>query len=324
MVSNILQDEYRLVLLHPESRAVLVETDRSEFRLPRVVIPCGIRTAREIQQSIKGRWGGNAFVLDFVPGAKASHTFAIAEMVSSCPLRGLSKACIDDIPDEELDCAGRGLAESILSSGPHSGRPFLRLGWIKEAVQWLSTEVDGRLLQNADIRQYNAGGTFALVRFETYEGQSYWLKATGSPNEHEPRLTKALAGWLEDYLPRILAHRSDWNAWVTEDCGKPLSDVTTYAAYRKTVSSLGNPQIASATRVGDLLDAGCADLRVRTLAAHTPALIAYLEGAMDRQTSTKAMPLSSNRLRELGQMIEGACAEVDSLKIPDTLLHNSR
>jgi hypothetical protein len=320
--SNAPLDECRMVFLHSGSRAILADPEGARPRLPRVAIPRRSRVARELQLSIKDQWGVDAIVLDFTPGAKEHLIIAIAEVVSLNPCGCLNAVCINDIPEDELESDSRRLAESILSGTSSSSRPFSRLGWMKEAVHWLSTEVDRSLAHNSDIRQYNAGGTFALVRFDGHQGPSYWLKATGSPNKHELLLTRTLANHFEDYLPRFVAHRLDWNAWVMEDFGKPLSDVKNYSAYRQTMASLGRLQIASVHQVGDLLNCGCADLRTEALAKRTPALIAYLEEAMGRQTSTKALPLSTYRLRELGRMVEDACVTMDALGIPDALIHN--
>ncbi len=243
--SNAPLEEYRMVFLDSGSRAILVDPEGATLRLPRVDIPCGSRAARELQQSIKDQLGIDAIILDITPGAREYLTIAIAEIVSLEDCECLTTACIDNFPEDELGPESRRLAESILSGASNASRPFSRLGWMKEAIHWLGTEVDRSLLQNADIRQYNAGGTFALVRFDGHPGPSYWLKATGSPNEHELLLTRTLANHFVEYIPRFVAHRLDWNGWVTEDFGEPLSDVKTYSAYRQTMVSLGRLQIAS-------------------------------------------------------------------------------
>lgn len=319
---NVFLDEYRLILLQAGSERVLVHPDGTKARLPRMTVPRGSRVARELQQSLRDRFCIDAIILDFIPALKTSCTFVIAEIASASPSEHFSTASIDDIPEDELEIESRQLAKSLLAGVRDQGKPFSRLGWMKEAIRWLSAEVDRNLLQNPGILQYNAGATFALVRFESHKGRTYWLKATGTPNHHELTLTRVLASHLEGYLPKLVAYRLDWNAWVTEDFGEPLSNVKTYAAYRQTLVSLIGLQIASAPHIGELLSCRCADMRTSTLVAHTPRLTAYLEEAMDRQTSKRAIPLTSIRLREIGRIIEDACAALDALEIPDALLHN--
>jgi hypothetical protein len=320
--SNILLDEYRLIFLQSGSEGVLMHPDGIKLRLPRVRVARGSRVARELQQSARDTFGIDAIILDFIPALESICTFVIAEIASASPGEHLSTASIDDIPEDELEIESRELAKSLLAGVREQGKPFSRLGWMKEAIHWLSTEVDQDLIQSPGILQYNAGATFALVRFESHTGRSYWLKATGSPNQRESLLTRVLASHFEDYLPNLVAYRLDWNAWVTEDCGEPLSNAKTCAACRHTVVSLAGLQIASMPHIGELLSCCCADMRTSTLVANTPRLIAYLEEAMDRQTSKRAIPLTSMRLREIGRIIEDACAALDALEIPNTLLHN--
>jgi aminoglycoside phosphotransferase (APT) family kinase protein len=58
------------------------------------------------------------------------------------------------------------------------------------------------------------------------------------------------------------------------------------------------------------------------LRSHIDAVISFLIEAMARQTSTKADPLSTIRLLELGQFLDNACARQAELDLPDTLVHN--
>jgi hypothetical protein len=192
------QDEYRLIFLDAESRAIFVDPGGEQLHLPRVAIPRGSRTARELQQAIKDKWRVDAIILEFIPSAVGNFTAAIVEIEASAHYEGLTQACIDDISQDELDSESRALAESISVGGSSSGDPFSRLGWMKEARQWLATDVDPNLLHSTNIRQYSAGGTFALVRFDTCKGPSYWLKATGYPNERESSLTGVLASHFEN------------------------------------------------------------------------------------------------------------------------------
>jgi hypothetical protein len=317
-----LDDKYRLIFLEAESRTILLVPNGAKRSLPHVAIPHASRAARELQLSIKDKWQVDAIILDFVPSAKGDRTAVVVEIASSAHYENLIPAHIDDIQEDELDSESRALAESVLSGASASDGPFSRLGWINEALQWLSMDVDPKLPGGTDVRQYNAGSTFALVHFDTHQGPSYWLKATGYPNEHESRLTQMLASHFGDYLPRVLAQRPAWNAWVTEDSGQPLADIATYSAYRQTIASLGCLQGASTNHIGTLLVSGCADLRTRALAGQIWGLFTYLEEAMERQTSTKSTPLSSYRLRELARIVEDTCSKVDALGMPDALIHN--
>jgi hypothetical protein len=160
------------------------------------------------------------------------------------------------------------------------------------------------------------------VRFGTARGPAYWLKATGSPNVHELAVTRALAHYSPEFVPPLIAERIDWNAWVTEEVGLPLCDVLSLHALERSTHSLARLQIASGSRVDDLLASGCFDQRLEILRTHLPELIQYLELTMTRQTSTRVSPIEGTRLHELGRLLEVACSELESIGIPDTLIHN--
>ena len=60
-----------------------------------------------------------------------------------------------------------------------------------------------KVTSKSDIKQLNAGGSFALIRFRMWNGQDYWLKATGKPNAHEFSITLLLSKLCGDYLPEV-------------------------------------------------------------------------------------------------------------------------
>jgi hypothetical protein len=107
------QDEYRLIFLDAESRAIFVDPGGEQLHLPRVAIPRGSRTARDLQQAIKDKWRVDAIILEFIPSAVGNFTAAIVEIEASAHYEGLTQACIDDISQDELDSESRALAESI-------------------------------------------------------------------------------------------------------------------------------------------------------------------------------------------------------------------
>ena len=72
------------------------------------------------------------------------------------------------------------------------------------------------------IRQFSAGGTFALIRFDFHSGATFWMKATGEPNRHEFCVTRKLAQVCPEFLPPRIAEREDWNAWLMEDASESL------------------------------------------------------------------------------------------------------
>jgi len=234
---------------------------------------------------------------------------------------GLTAASIDELSDAEVDVEERSVVYEILAGNPGVRGPFSRVGWIQEAKEWLRTEVGRTDAFTGDICQFNASGTFALVRFGTREVPAYWLKATGKPNEREFTITATLSKYFPRFLPPLVATRNDWNAWVTEDAGQPLNECLTFPAIEEAVLALTELQRQSADCINTLIAAGCLDRRIPVLQSELNNLFSYLEEAMGQQTTTKVPRLEPHQLRELCRISHDACSEMQDLGLPDTLAH---
>jgi hypothetical protein len=88
------------------------------------------------------------------------------------------------------------------------------------------------------------------------------------------------------------------------------------------VISMASLQKKTLSCTEELLAAGATDYRKGILRSHVGDIIAYLEEAMEYQTSTKAPRLGVPRLREIGRTLENACEAMDELGIPETVIHN--
>lgn len=315
------QNEYRLVLVKAGSHAIWAERNGNALRLPRVAIPRCLRQAEQLQQTVKQVWRLRNIVLDFLPGSKCSPACAVVEIVSPESPPGLIPACIDEIPTEEMNCQERVVVEGIVTGAVDGRGPFSRIGWIEEAMEWLRFETADTAAFTGEFRQYNAGGSFALIRFAADSGPAYWLKATGDPNRHEFHIVAKLADLCPEFLPRRIAAREDWNAWLMEDAGQPL-DSWTKPALELAVCSLAELQKRTLDRTNDLMASGFFDQRIGTLRASLPDLVAYLDEAMTRQISTKVPRLEKRRLSQLASLLDNACSRMEDLGIPDTVVHD--
>ena len=86
--------------------------------------------------------------------------------------------------------------------------------------------------------------------------------------------------------------------------------------------SLAELQKKTMGRTDDFLASGFFDLRIGTLRASLPDLIAYIDEAMTRQASTKVPRLEKQRLWQLANLLDNACSRMENLGIPDTVVHN--
>ncbi len=224
---------------------------------------------------------------------------------------------------EQLPSGLKDPLDRILHNHVPGSEPFSRLGWLDEAMIWIQASVPaGKIPFTGKTSQFNASGQFQLIRFDTERPPAYWLKATGHPNTHEYAITTFLASRTPEYLPRIVAVRPDWNAWVMEEHGQSLYHALSLATAKIALVRLAELQQRWVGQEAALLAHGCHDHRLHILLTQIDAIIDYLDEAMRRQTSTKVAPMSRERLVALGEILKDTCAAALELPIPDTLLHN--
>ena len=311
--------EYRCVLVRPQSHVVFALAG-AQYELPRVHIPTEMRPAKELQKAIKARWGLNVFVLEIWGAPNDVVAAAAAEVLTPQTISPFT-----EIPIEQLLHAGfseqefRGL-ELLLAGRTKS--PFSQLGWIDEAIDWIESATGCTFSSPRNVEKWNAGGGFTLFRISSDDDRHYWLKATGEPNAHEFALTRLLWELCPDFLPKIVASRKDWNAWLTEDAGDPLPSPPSLDELVPAARRMAQLQLLTIGRTDKLLAEGGFDQRLPELRSHIDAVIAYLIEAMARQTSTKVAALGRDRLLELGEILRDACFCLEALDIPDALIHN--
>jgi hypothetical protein len=320
------QEQYRIALLLPQSKRVLVESRDGNPRLPRISIPRWTRIASQLTNAIRDKWRLGSMMIDVLPGTQETPACAVIEVFTdeSKPLLdGFIPLQLDVLSNSEVTAAERITMQKILTGETAGCGPFSRLGWIEEAQVWIRASTPHRTIEfSGDIQGSSAGGWFALVRFGTQRPPAYWLKATGTRSAHEYRVSTTLARLFPNYLPPLIAAREDWNAWVMEEVGQPLEETLILPALEQSTHSLAELQIASMDHADALFAAGCFDQRIPILRASLPNLIEYLEDAMTRQSSTRVAPIESRRLCELGNLLEEACGCMEALGIPDSLIHN--
>jgi hypothetical protein len=313
--------EYRLVLLMRETNEVLAEYDGGSYRLPRVNISRWTRPAEELQKVIKVRWHLSVIILDFPRSADGPKPCAVAELRSPHDPGKLTATGLDRLHKAEIDPQQQATIVGILVGGNGERGPFSRIGWIDEAIHWLSAETGKTLSSQAGILQYNASGAFALVRFRMRDGSAYWMKATGASNAHELDVTAALSALCPEYLPPLIAVRNDWNAWLMKDAGQPLEVGVCLFELEQAVVSMAALQKATIGLTEELLAVGVVDQRVAVLRERSKEVFDYLEEAMAQQTSTEVPRLERRRLSEIGHILEDACFRMEALHIPDTVMH---
>jgi hypothetical protein len=319
--SMLERTDYGLVLLLPDSGEVLAKSDGTSYRLPHVSIPKWTRPAEQLQMAIHAVWGLHVIILDFPQSPEGFPLCAVAQVLSSHDRDALIAISMDELRASEISQQQRGIVQAMLAGDTGERGPFSRIGWIDEAIQWIESEIPSSTVLTDDIQQYNASGTFALVRFPMRDGSAYWLKATGAPNAHELAVTVALSELCPEYLPPLIAVLSDWNAWLMKEAGHPLEAAPQSFVLEQSAVALAQLQMRTVGLGAVLLAVGVADQRITVFHEHSLEVLDYLEEAMAQQTSTKVPRLERQRLSEIGLILQDACLRMEDLGIPDTVIH---
>ena len=324
MEANLSVVEYRVVLIDPLSRSVLGHTEGSVFRLLRVSIPIGTRIARQLRAELLRKWGIGAVILEFLSISEGSTPCVVAELLKTDTRIHFSAASVDDISNADLPGPERTKVQRVL--GDEVINPFSRVGWIGEAVAWVESKTGRRLCGKDGIDQHNAGGAFTLLHLLMEDGAGYWLKATGAPNSHERQITELLSRLCPQCLPRIVAEKPEWNAWLMTGGGSGLTSLPSdpddlVQLLGQTVQSLAELQMGTVGRESLLFGAGAFDQRLDVIQRNADALFAYIAEAMSLQISTKAPRIGAGRLKELREILHKACDHAECMGIPPTILH---
>jgi hypothetical protein len=319
--------EYRLAFVLPGSLQLLgMRCFGSGVVLPRVSIPTWERPAEQLTRVIEEKWNIKTLVLDLLADESAQAQCAVIEVRSPSwqfTDDGLTPVLPNMIFSLFPTETERRKLQAILAGEDSIESPFSRIGWIEEVQTWIRSAVsDRRVVFTDTVRHLNAGGGFCLLRLATASGQAYWLKAVGEPNRHEFTTTAYLAQHCPKHLPKIVAMRHDWNAWVMEEFGCSLNSLSSFGCFELAVVKLASLQKHFVGRSEELLAAKFLDHRTVRLEAQIDELVDYLVEAMCHQTSVKVSSLSPSRIREIGTILHSACNAMEDLGIPDSVMHS--
>lgn len=315
---------YRVALVREGSPDVLVTETCGGYCLPSVSIPPATRPAQELRRAIHAWFGIDALILDLSVVNGCLEPFAVAE-IRSCG-SGFSLVAVDlaSVPVSALSERERRQIEAILRGTIEN--PFARIGWIRDAIEWVENATGSSFSPCGHFDQYNAGPGFSLIRFQMNDGAAYWLKATSGSNRHELAVTSALSNLCGKFLPSLVDTKPIWNAWITREEAARLEVLPKSAKellhfLRSAVDALAAVQIRTAGQTNLLLAAGAFDQRAAVLSTASAAFFSYLEEAMAEQQSTNAPRVGRKRLQELSHIFEDSCTRLEALGLPTTVIH---
>jgi hypothetical protein len=310
----------RLILLRPGSTLVLAERFGDRLCLPRVLVWRRKRIAIQLQNEIERTWHLKAVVLDVFDGDTCATSFAVLEVLSLTAGTSLVACAIQALAGGEIPGAEEAILCGIRDGGSRALGPFGAPGWIEDARCWLEEVTQSRFGSSVEITQLNGSARFALVRFAEPGGRVTWMKAVGEPNLHEFYLTRLLSAVCPEYLPRRLAERESWKAWLMEDAGTTPDPWSSSAAIEAT-RVMAAVQRRTLTSTEDLLAAGAFDWRLKTITEGLDLLAGKAETWFRRQRREKQAAVDRKHLAILVQILRDACARMEKFSIPDSVIH---
>ena len=316
--------DYRVLVVDPSSRKVLVRKGSPPFSIFRISILSGGRLARELQHELRRLWELDVFILDFLSTGADGSRLVVAELLRVTTSAKLASVHLNQIGDDEVSECERTLFLRLLRQDASCS--ICHMGWGEEAIAWTENATGCRVDANTGVEQYNAGGPFSLLHFRMEDEQSYWLKATDAPNRHERLVTGLLCALCSSSLPQMVAEMPSWNAWLMSGEGWSLPALPTEPRrlvrfLGEAVESLAKLQIASIGAKSALFEAGAFDQRPHVLRTEMEELFEYLCQAMSHQDSTNVPRIGLGRLLEIQAVSNRVLDHAECLGIPSTIVH---
>ncbi len=298
----------------------------STLSLPQLLVPRWTRAARSITIQIKERWNAKGIIIDFLGDHPGGGNVVIATRADEHKGLGASGTAwgpLRSVPSSELSREERAVVEKLLAEGSTGRGPFSRIGWIEELLAWTSRELGLERSQLSDEAvQLNAAAADALVHISSTRGDGYWFKACGGSHPNERSITTTLARSCSGYVPAIVASHNKWNGWLMRDAGVPLSSSASMSDHAvEVIRRLGELQVATAPCVRELLLQGADDHRLPILREQISEILPSLEEAMCEPGEHIGARIDAGRLRRIADLIVEATQRLESIGIPDTLIH---
>lgn len=324
-------DRWRVVVTRGnESEVLFAESGRS-LALPEVQIPSKQRIAWHLNDQLKRVW--QLSVVSIMPLPFASNTVAqvryhLAQLLASdagLPLNlrwldisvALKQLVLDPQDQSALDAVAHPESRNLERQGP-----FARVGWFQELSLWLRSAAAALALEwDGDFEQLNATDSFSLIRFAT-KPRALWFKAVGNTFAAEFHISRLLARRLPDCVPRVVAARQEWLAWLAEESlGTALDAASDFALWQVAASTLARLQIESTAFLPELLDAQAHPLHQMLSRSGVARFRPIARGLLSADTQSARETISDDELADIEETLRQCIEAASHSRIPDALGH---
>jgi len=332
---QIEQDTYSLVITRRNASEVLCLADGPYCALPSVEISHSERVAEQTNAVVYRQFNVEAYCLStHFPDLLHS----ALRVCGYCAMECLEPEAA--VPSQLYWVSASSLSEAtfrnsvtltdvqrilrtITPAGPsEDAATFGKSGSLRKITNWVQNQVESLNLRlTGRFRQLSASPTFCLLRFET-NGPALWFKAVGEPNIREFTITSTLAELFPDFLPRLIAVRHRWSAWLmTEPEGVAPDTTCEWPVWKTVVDRLAKLQIASAPHTSELLLAGARDVTARSLLERVDEFLLVMQAIMTQQRKTPPSIMTAKEVIALAHPLKDALSILTEGLVPDALNH---
>jgi hypothetical protein len=203
--------------------------------------------------------------------------------------------------------------------------PWRDASWLATINAWIDSELARLRLRSTGPREQPHVRPWSTVfRVPTNDGDLY-CKAVWPPQAHEAALAAALASWLPQLVPEVIAIRPATGWLLVRDAGQRLREILKeerdVARWEDVLVRYAEAQIQLAPRTTAIVQLGVLDCRPSAVPARFVALLedsrALRLGLPDGLSADELV-----RLRALLPRVGAWCEMLAASKIPATLEHN--
>jgi len=324
-------EQWRLLIVRRDGEEILLRPEGTRFALPQVSVPANERIAANINWAVERELALHVVCLYEIclenraaPNGVFYHAAACTRPRETVPTDAYWTS-VRPLTAESFSHGGDFAAIRAFRSGvdsPGGQEPFRKPNWFREVAAWVEQSLQPyRSRLSGQFEQFNASATFSLIRFET-DGTAVWFKAVGAPNTREFPITLSVSRACPAYLPKILATKAEWNAWLAEETSGPsLSAVFEIRHWENAAESLARLQTLTLSAANDISAKGARDLRPSSLLSRVAPFFEWL-GETSQDVSLPDRERFANLdWRELCATAEDVLTGLHQLRLPEAIGH---
>ncbi len=329
--SDIWQSIVSVILPHPTHPQIIVCQEDEQWVLPQTQIEQKwVTPISTINAEMQRIFGLQTTVLRQIDNREdesaqrvyATHLLELHHLPDLLPT-GLRWMRLDELdaltfsdPQQRADVEAC-LSEIEAKTIPALRVPWAQAGWQVNTEEWIRSQLTQLGYPvTGPIEQIKIWFLSCVLRAPTKGGYVYF-KVTNATAlmVNEASVTQALALKFPDYMPKPLCIEAQLGWMLLADFGKPVgwdAPIETRAAVLRDFARL---QIASASKIDELLAIGCIDRRLPRLAEQIDSLL------HDSRMMAYVTPEVQQRLLTAAPRLKALCAQLDHYQVPNTLVH---